>query len=91
METGTPWRKGTASAAGSTGSPRRLGSVGGSPFRAVSMTPELPRSLYGDEPALAVDDLSDFQRSAGAARWHRSRRELGFDLEDALRGDAEGS
>jgi uncharacterized protein (DUF1501 family) len=32
-----------------------------SPFRAVAMTPSLPRSLYGDQPALAVTNLADFK------------------------------
>jgi uncharacterized protein (DUF1501 family) len=59
METGTPGRKGTPSgwlnrAVGLTGHE-------GSPFRAVAMTASLPRSLYGDEPALAVTNLADFK------------------------------
>jgi uncharacterized protein (DUF1501 family) len=59
METGTPGRKGTPSgwlnrAVGLTGHD-------GSPFRAVAMTASLPRSLYGDEPALAVTDLAEFK------------------------------
>ncbi len=58
METGTPGRKGTRSGWLN----RAVGLLGheGTPFRAVSMTPALPRSLYGDAPALAVADLKDF-------------------------------
>jgi uncharacterized protein (DUF1501 family) len=59
METGTPGRKGTPSgwlnrAVGLMGHDR-------TPFRAVAMTPSLPRSLYGDEPAVAVTNLADFR------------------------------
>src|SRR4051812_3347078 len=51
METGTPGRKGTPNGWLN----RAVGLLGheGSPFRAVSLTPSLPRSLYGDEPAIA--------------------------------------
>jgi uncharacterized protein (DUF1501 family) len=64
METGTPGRKGTA-----TGwLNRAVGLLGheGSPFRAVALTPALPRSLYGDEPAIAVTDLANFRVSPAA-------------------------
>jgi len=59
METGTPGRKGTASGWLN----RAAGLLGheGSPLRAVAMTSALPRSLYGDEPAIAVTDLADFR------------------------------
>lgn len=59
METGTPGRKGTPSGWLN----RAVGLLGhdGSPFRAVSLTPALPRSLYGDAPALAVTDLAGFK------------------------------
>ena len=62
METGTPGRKGTPSGWLN----RAVGLLGheGTPFQAVSMTPALPRSLYGDEPALAVADLADFKAPA---------------------------
>jgi uncharacterized protein (DUF1501 family) len=72
METGTPGRKGTPSGWLN----RAVGLLGheGSPFRAVSMTAALPRSLYGDESAIAVTDLADFrvqipgaERTAAAA------------------------
>jgi len=61
METGTPFRKGTE-----TGWLNRVlsasggGGPGTSPFRAVSLTPSLPRSLYGSVPSLAVADLTRF-------------------------------
>ena len=68
MESGTPGRKGTSSgwlnrAAGLLGHDT-------TPFRAVSLTSALPRSLYGDQPAVAVADLKDFRlpHSAGGAK-----------------------
>jgi uncharacterized protein (DUF1501 family) len=50
METGTPGRKGT----GSGWLNRAAGMLTGeaTPFRTVAMTSSLPRSLYGDQPAL---------------------------------------
>jgi uncharacterized protein (DUF1501 family) len=72
METGTPGRKGTPDGWLN----RAVGLLGheGSPFRAVAMTAALPRSLYGDEPAIAVTNLADFkvqipgaERTAAAA------------------------
>ncbi len=67
METGTPGRKGTAS-----GWLNRVSGLLGhepTPFRSVAMSPALPRSLYGPEPALAVTDLADFQvRLPGSRR-----------------------
>jgi uncharacterized protein (DUF1501 family) len=30
------------------------------PFQAVSLTPAMPRALYGDQPALAIGNLKDF-------------------------------
>src|SRR5688572_9759329 len=58
METGTPGRKGTASGWLN----RVCGELGheATPFRALAMTTALPRSFYGDEPALAVSRLEDF-------------------------------
>jgi len=60
METGTPGRKGTPSGWLN----RAVGLLGhdATPLRAVAMTPSLPRSLYGDQPALAVTNLADFRR-----------------------------
>jgi uncharacterized protein (DUF1501 family) len=37
----------------------------GSPFRAVSMTQQLPRSLYGRAPSVAMTNLADFAINAG--------------------------
>ncbi len=57
MESGTPGIKGTT-----TGwLNRAIGLMGheATPFRAVSITPAMPRSLYGKNGALAVEDLSD--------------------------------
>ncbi len=58
METGTPGRKGTPSGWLN----RACGLLGhdATPFRAVSMTAALPRSLYGSEPAIAISNLNDF-------------------------------
>jgi uncharacterized protein (DUF1501 family) len=58
METGTPGRKGTRSGWLN----RAVGLLGheGTPFRAVSMTKALPRSFYGDAPALAIANLENF-------------------------------
>jgi uncharacterized protein (DUF1501 family) len=58
METGTPFRKGTPNgwlnrAVGLTGHE-------GTPFRAVSITSSLPRSFYGENEALAINNLQDF-------------------------------
>lgn len=36
-----------------------------SPFRAVAMSQQLPRSLYGRAPSVAMTDLSDFSVKAG--------------------------
>jgi uncharacterized protein (DUF1501 family) len=38
-----------------------------SPFRAVALAPELPRSLQGTEPALAIGQLAQFGVHAGQA------------------------
>ncbi len=37
-----------------------------SPFRAVSMTQNMPRALYGRAPAVAISNLADFSIRAGA-------------------------
>lgn len=62
MESGTPFNKGTSSgwlnrAVG------LLGHDAATPFQAVSLTSSLPRSFYGDEPALAINNLQDFTLS----------------------------
>ncbi len=58
METGTPFSKSTSSGWLN----RAVGLLGhdASPFRAVSLTNSLPKSFYGDEPALAISNLNDF-------------------------------
>ncbi|MEM9556650.1 MAG: DUF1501 domain-containing protein [Acidobacteriota bacterium] len=57
MESGTPGRKGTPDGWLN----RVAGRLGhdATPFRAVALTPTMPRSLYGAAPALAVRDLRD--------------------------------
>ncbi len=64
MESGTPGIKGT-----STGwLNRAMGLMGheATPFRAVSITPAMPRSLYGQNSALAVENLSDLSMISNA-------------------------
>jgi uncharacterized protein (DUF1501 family) len=58
METGTPGKKGTPDGWLNRLS-KKLGKQA-SPFRAVAMTSVLPRSLYGEAPALAIPNLADF-------------------------------
>jgi uncharacterized protein (DUF1501 family) len=65
MESGTPGNKGTRD-----GWLNRVlqgnGAKDASPFRAVSMTQQLPRSLYGRSPSVAMVNLADFSIKAGA-------------------------
>jgi uncharacterized protein (DUF1501 family) len=66
MESGTPGRKSTEDGWLN----RALGQTpgGGSPVRAVSMGTNLPRSLRGPNPAVAIADLRTFQiRESGPA------------------------
>jgi uncharacterized protein (DUF1501 family) len=58
MESGTPFSKST----GSGWLNRAVGLLGhdGTPFRAVSLTSSLPRSLYGDNESLAINNLQEF-------------------------------
>jgi len=64
MESGTPGNKGTRD-----GWLNRVlqgsKSSSDSPFRAVSLTQQLPRSLYGRAPAVAMTNLADFSIKAG--------------------------
>lgn len=62
MEMGTPGRKETDSGWLN----RACGLMGheATPLRAVSITPALPRSLYGDAPALAISNLDAFVAEA---------------------------
>lgn len=59
MESGTPFKKGTESgwlnrAVG------LLGHDAATPFQGVSLTSSLPRSFYGLNPAVAINNLADF-------------------------------
>ncbi len=59
MESGTPFSKGTDSGWLN----RAVGLLGhevATPFQAVSMTSALPRSFYGDNAAVAIANLADF-------------------------------
>jgi uncharacterized protein (DUF1501 family) len=59
MESGTPFNKGTSSGWLN----RAVGLLGHdamTPFTAVSITSAMPRSFYGDEPAIAISNLQDF-------------------------------
>jgi len=58
MESGTPFDKGNVSGWLN----RASGLIGkdATPFRAVSFTSSMPRSLNGDNPALAIRNLQDF-------------------------------
>jgi uncharacterized protein (DUF1501 family) len=65
MESATPGRKGTPDGwlnryLQSKPDPKA------SPFRAVSMTQNMPRALYGRAPAVAISNLADFSIRAGA-------------------------
>ncbi len=64
MESGTPGNKGTRD-----GWLNRIlqttSTKADSPFRSVSMTQQLPRSLYGRAPSVAMTNLADFAIKAG--------------------------
>ena len=64
MESGTPGNKGTRD-----GWLNRIlqasSEKDASPFRAVSMTSQLPRALYGKAPSVAMTNLGDFSIKAG--------------------------
>ena len=66
METGTPFRKGTES--GWLNRALQQTESNPTPFRAVSLTSSLPRSLYGPEPSLAIADLTQFKLGGGRGR-----------------------
>lgn len=64
MESGTPGYKGTRD--GWLNRALQISSAkGDSPFRAVALTPQLPRSLYGRAPSVAMTNLADFNIKAG--------------------------
>jgi len=58
MESGTPFNKGTSSGWLN----RAAGLLGheATPFQAVSLTSSMPRSFYGNTPAVAISNLQDF-------------------------------
>jgi uncharacterized protein (DUF1501 family) len=58
MESGTPGRKATADGWMNRALPK---TDKGSPLRALSLGPVLPRAMRGPEPALALQNLADFQ------------------------------
>ena len=79
MESGTPFNKGTSSG----WLIRAVGLLGheATPFQAVSLTSSLPRSFYGDKPALAISNLQDFAiqmrgNPMGASRVSQSFEDL---------------
>ncbi len=59
MESGTPFKKGTDS--GWLNRILEQKKVGSSVFQGVSLTNSLPRSFYGENPCLAIANLSDFK------------------------------
>jgi uncharacterized protein (DUF1501 family) len=65
MESGTPGRKGSPSGWLN----RAAGLLGheATPFQAVAMTEALPKSLYGDQPTLAISSLDEFHLKSAAA------------------------
>ncbi len=64
MESGTPGIKSTRDGWLNRAIQTNSGN-NASPFRAVSMTQALPRSLYGRAPSVAMTNLSDFSIKAG--------------------------
>jgi uncharacterized protein (DUF1501 family) len=67
MESGTPGRKATDSGWMNRALPAAHGKV--SPVRAVSLGPVLPRTMRGQQPAIAMQSIGAFQvRDAAAAR-----------------------
>jgi uncharacterized protein (DUF1501 family) len=64
MESGTPGRKSTPDGWLNRHLQARVSSDA-SPFRAVSVTQNLPRSLQGRAPALAIQNLAEFSIRAG--------------------------
>src|SRR5579871_2704355 len=67
MESGTPGLKSTADGWLNRALPRETGKV--SPVRAVSLGPNLPRTLRGAQKAIAVENLNNFTvRDAAASK-----------------------
>ncbi len=92
MESGCPGRKGAPDGWLN----RVAGQLGhdATPFRAVSMTAALPRSLYGKEPALALTNLRSFKVDLPGAQGAAEVAGQGFEAlyqqtsEDVLRNTA---
>jgi len=84
MESGTPGLKATADGWMNRALPRAAGRI--SPVRAVAMGAVLPRAMRGPQPAVAVQNLGDFQvRNADAANAFAT---LYADTKDPLLGAA---
>jgi uncharacterized protein (DUF1501 family) len=64
MESATPGNKGTADG-WLNRTMQAIAEKDASPFRAVAMTQQLPRALYGKAASVAMSDLSDFSIQAG--------------------------
>ena len=64
MESGTPGNKSTSDG-WLNRAMQQVKEKDESPFRAVAMTQQLPRSLYGRAPSVAMTNLSDFAIRAG--------------------------
>ncbi len=64
MESGTPGIKSTRDGWLNRAMQTTAGKAD-SPFRAVAMTQQLPRSLYGKAPSIAMTNLADFTIKAG--------------------------
>lgn len=83
MESGTPGRKSTRSGWLN----RACGLLGheATPFQAVSLTRALPRSLYGEQPALAISDLRRFRINESKS----SQEKTGDSLEELYEQSSE--
>jgi uncharacterized protein (DUF1501 family) len=77
MESGTPFNKGTASGWLN----RAAGLLGheATPFQAVSMTNSMPRSFYGEIPALSINNLQDFNIQLRANQMNTNRVSQSFE------------
>lgn len=74
MESGTPFQKNTSSgwlnrAVGLLGHDRMA-----TPFSAVSLSSALPRSLYGEHEALAINDLKNFKIQGSGGKVNQNAR-----------------
>ena len=87
MEMGTPDRKSTPSGWLNRVSVAAVGTA--SPFRAISLTPDLPRSLTGSAQALAIEDLSRFRLLLPQRNDHLADK-IGMDVESLYNRSARG-